>query len=483
MASTDAAAVRADVAIIGAGLSGSCIARQLSAYELDIVLLDKECDVSMGVSRANSGIVHGGFHHNLKYLKSRLEIRGNLMYDRLQRELDFPFKRCGILVAALNDEEMKYIDHLYTQGVENGAIGIEMCSRERMFELEPKLNPDCVGGLHAPGGGVLEPYRFVFSVVESAQKNGVEVVTNFEVVHAERAGERYRIHAADGRQVEARYVVNAAGLFADRVSEIFGAEEFQIIPRKGEYFLLDRATEAAPQRVLFPVPTKVSKGMLVIPTVEGTVLIGPTAQEIEDKEDVSTNADQLNLILDQARKMVPKVSQTDVITAFSGLRPALADGDFYIDISAKAPNFIQVAGIQSPGLTAAPAIGEYVKDLVKKAGCSLVEKADWDPYVSKLPRIRDLGPYEADNLVNANPAYGNVVCRCEEISEAEIVEAIRRGHTTLDGIKYFTRAGMGRCQGGFCSYKIIKLLIRETGMSYKDIQKCGAGSELLRDAL
>ncbi len=483
MASTDAAALRVDVAIVGAGLSGSCIARQLSAYKLDVVLLDKECDVSMGVSRANSGIVHGGFHHNLKYLKSRLEIRGNLMYDRLQRELDFPFKRCGILVAALNDEEMKYIDHLYTQGVENGAIGIEMCSRERMFELEPKLNPDCVGGLHAPGGGVLEPYRFVFSVVESAQKNGVEVVTGFEVVHAERAGERYRIHAADGRQMEARYVVNAAGLFADRVSEIFGAEEFQIIPRKGEYFLLDRATEAAPQRVLFPVPTKVSKGMLVIPTVEGTVLIGPTAQEIEDKEDLSTNTDQLNLILDQARKMVPKVSQTDVITAFSGLRPALADGDFYIDISAKAPNFIQVAGIQSPGLTAAPAIGEYVKDLVKKAGCSLVEKAEWDPYVSKLPRIRDLGPYEADNLVNANPAYGNVVCRCEEISEAEIVEAIHRGHTTLDGIKYFTRAGMGRCQGGFCSYKIIKLLIRETGISYKDIQKCGAGSELLRDAL
>ena len=484
MASTDRSTARADVAIIGAGLSGSCIARQLSAYELDTVLLEKECDVSLGVSRANSGIVHGGFHHNLKYLKSRLEIRGNLMYDRLQRELDFPFKRCGILVVALNDEEMKYIDHLYTQGLENGAIGIEMCSRERMFELEPKLNSDCVGGLHAPGGGVLEPYRFVFSVVESAKKNGVEVYTNFEVERAERANEHYTIHAADGRTVEARYVINAAGLHADRVSSIFGAEEFTITPRKGEYYLLDRATEAAPQRVLFPVPTKVSKGMLVIPTVEGTVLIGPTAEEIEDKEDLSTNADQLGQILDQARKMVPKVSQTDVITAFSGLRPAAAgDGDFYIDISKKAPNFIQVAGIQSPGLTAAPAIGEYVKDLLKKAGCSLSEKSDYDPFISKLPRIRDVGPYEADELVASNPAYGNVVCRCEEISEAEIVEAIRRGHTTLDGVKYFTRAGMGRCQGGFCSYKIIKLLIRETGMSYREIQKRGAGTELLQDAL
>ena len=483
MASTDTSAVRADVAIVGAGLSGAFIARQLSAYELDTVVLEKECDVSMGVSRANSGIVHGGFHHNLRYLKTRLEIRGNLMYDRLQRELDFPFKRCGILVAALNDEEMKHIDHLYAQGLENGAIGIEMCSRERMFELEPKLNPDCVGGLHAPAGGVLEPYRLVFSVVESALKNGVQVFTDFTVGHAERHGERYRIHAAAGRRVEARYVINAAGLYADEVSRIFGAERFTIIPRRGEYYLLDRATEAAPQRVLFPVPTRVSKGMLVIPTVEGTVLIGPTAEEIDDKEDVSTNAEQLGQIFDQARKMVPKVSQTDVITAFSGLRPALADGDFYIDNSAMAPNFIQVAGIQSPGLTAAPAIGEYVKELLKKTGCTLSEKTAWDPFVSKLPRIRDLGPYEAESLVAENPAYGNVVCRCEEISEAEIVEAIRRRHTTLDGIKYFTRAGMGRCQGGFCTYKIMKLLMHETGMSYKDIQKRGAGTELLKDAL
>jgi glycerol-3-phosphate dehydrogenase len=378
---------------------------------------------------------------------------------------------------------MKYIDHLYTQGQENGAIGIELCSRDRMFELEPKLNQDCVGGLHAPGGGIVEPYRFAFSMVESARKNGVEVMTNFEVAKAEPLETGYRIHAADGRAIEADYVVNAAGLYADRVSAVFGAEEFAIHPRKGEYYILDRQTKASPEKVLFPVPTKVSKGMLVIPTAEGTVLLGPTAEDIDDKEDVATSADHLDHIFDAARKMMPVVSQTDVITSYAGLRPTMKEGDFYIDISNEASNFIQVAGIQSPGLTAAPAVGEYVKNLLKKAGATLTEKPDWDPFVSKLARIRDAGPFEADQLVQARPEYGNIVCRCEEISEAEIVEAVRRGHTTLDGVKYFTRARMGRCQGGFCTYKIMKILMRETGLSYEQLTKRGAGSEMLKGAL
>jgi glycerol-3-phosphate dehydrogenase len=473
----------ADVAVIGAGVSGASIARNLSAYRIDTVLLEKEADVSFGVSKANSGIIHGGFHHSTKHLKARLEIQGNLMFDRLARELDFPFKRCGILVVALKDEDMKYIDHLYTQGQENGAIGIELCSRDRMFELEPKLNQDCVGGLHAPGGGIVEPYRFAFSMVESARKNGVEVMTNFEVAKAEPLETGYRIHAADGRAIEADYVVNAAGLYADRVSAVFGAEEFAIHPRKGEYYILDRQTKASPEKVLFPVPTKVSKGMLVIPTAEGTVLLGPTAEDIDDKEDVATSADHLDHIFDAARKMMPVVSQTDVITSYAGLRPTMKEGDFYIDISNEASNFIQVAGIQSPGLTAAPAVGEYVKNLLKKAGATLTEKPDWDPFVSKLARIRDAGPFEADQLVQARPEYGNIVCRCEEISEAEIVEAVRRGHTTLDGVKYFTRARMGRCQGGFCTYKIMKILMRETGLSYEQLTKRGAGSEMLKGAL
>ena len=471
-----------DVAIIGAGVCGANVARKLSQYELKVALLEKEIDVSLGTSKANSGIVHGGFHDNKKYLKAKLELRGALMFERLHNELDFPFERCGIVVVALHEDEMRSIEQLYRQGVDNGVIGIEMCSRERMLELEPHLSPDTVGGLYAPAGGIVEPYRFVFSLVESARKNGVELFTEFSVASARRVGDTWEVKAADGREVRARYVVNSAGLYADAVSAAFGAEAFTIKPRKGEYYLLDKMTKAKPNRVIFPVPTAVSKGMLIIPTVEGTVLIGPTATSIEDKEDFSTTRSELEGILRSARTMVPAISENDVITSFAGLRPVSGD-DFYIDLSTKAPNLVHVAAIQSPGLTASPAIGEYVKDLLKKAGLRLVEKADWDPFVRKVPRARDLSPFELDEQVKNDPAYGDMVCRCERVSEAEIVQAIRSGHTTLDGIKYVTRAQMGRCQGGFCTYKIIKILMRETGMSYGDVTKRGGASVVLKGEL
>jgi glycerol-3-phosphate dehydrogenase len=471
-----------DVAIIGAGVCGANIARKLSSYELEVALVDKEADVSFGVSKANSGIVHGGFHHNKKYLKARLEIRGAMMFDRLKAELDFPFTRCGIIVVALHEDEMRAVEQLYAQGVENGVIGIEMCSAERMLELEPKLSRDALGGLYAPGGGIVEPYRFVFSLVESATKNGLQLFTNWRASAAERESDSWVIHAEDGRSLRARFVVNCAGLYADEVSRIFGAEDYTIKGRKGEYYLLDKLTKSKPNRVIFPVPTSISKGMLVVPTVEGTVLIGPTASAVDDKDNAATTRAELETILRSARNMVPDVSETDVITSFAGIRPTLGE-DYYIDASAKVPAFIQVAGIQSPGLTASPAIGEYVKDLLKKAGLKLVEKANWDPYIEKSPRVRELSAFELDKLIAENPEYGEVVCRCECVTEAEIVEAIRRGHTTLDGIKYFTRAQMGRCQGGFCTYKIIKILMRETGMSWDEITKHGRESTLLRGEL
>jgi len=471
-----------DVAIIGAGVCGANIARKLSQYELKVALLEKEIDVSLGTSKANSGIVHGGFHDHISTLKARLELSGALMFDRLHEELDFPFERCGILVAALHEDEVRVIEQLYLQGVENGVIGIEMCSRERMLELEPKLNPEVVGGLYAPSGGILEPYRFVFSLVESAEKNGVEIKTQFEVISAVREGDCWRIIAADGREIEARFVVNSAGLYADTISAAFGGERFEIVPRKGEYYLLDRTTKAKPSRVIFPVPTEVSKGILVIPTVEGTVLIGPTATSARGKEDFATSREQLEHILRTARMMVPSISENDVITSFAGLRASYGN-DFYIAISEKAPALVQVAGIQSPGLTASPAIGEYVKDLLKKAGLRLIEKPSWDPYIRKIPHARDADPFALDSLIAQDPAYGNIVCRCECVSEAEIVAAIRAGHTTLDGIKYYTRAQMGRCQGGFCTYKIIRILMRETGMSYDQITKHGGNSVILKGSL
>jgi glycerol-3-phosphate dehydrogenase len=484
-----------DVAIIGCGVSGANIARRLSAYTIRVAVLEKAADVSFGTSKANSGIVHGGFHHNKKYLKARLEIQGNLMFDQLRRELDFPFKRCGIIVAALHEDEMKAVEYLYMQGVENGVIGIELCSRERILDLEPKLTPDVAGGLYAPGGGIVEPYRFVFALVESAMKNGVHLYTGFKVSAARREGETWIIEDAgglagdnaSGRKIRARYVVNAAGLFADEVSRIFGAEDYTVKARKGEYFLMDRLTKARPERVVFPAPTPVSKGILVIPTVEGTVLVGPTADPAEDKTDFSTTAERLEQVLDAGKKMIPSLSRNDVITSFAGLRPCMEE-DFYIEASKKAPAFVQVAGIQSPGLTASPAIGEYVKDILKGIGLSLTEKPGWAPFVEDRPKARQLSPFELDELIAGNPAWGNMVCRCEMVSEAEIVQAIHLGHYTLDGIKYFTRSQMGRCQGGFCTYRILKIIMRETGLSGKpgfldEITKHGGASRILEAEL
>jgi len=475
--------IQADVAIIGAGVSGCAIARVLSAFEIDVVLIEKEADVCFGTSKANSGIVHGGFHHNKKYLKTRLEIEGNLMFDKLHRELDFPFDRCGILVVATHDDEIKHLEYLYQQGVDNGVIGIEMCSRSRMLELEPKLHGDVVGGLHAPGGGIVEPYRYGFSLAESAQKNGTVVVTEFKVDKADhKRGPKNQpitvLRSTEGAEVEAKWVVNAAGLFGDEISKILGAEEFTIFPRKGEYYLLDKLTQGAPSKVLFPVPSKNSKGMLVIPTVEGTVLLGPTADDMLDKEDTTTTGDKLDTIFDSARRLVPTIAMKDVITSFAGLRPAMDSGDFYIDRSERVENLIQVAGIQSPGLTASPAIGEYVKNLLKKAGLALTEKKDFDPYLERIPHLRNKNSYQAEELSDLDPGYCRVVCRCEKVSEAEIRSAIRAGHTTLDGIKFAARAGAGRCQGGFCSYKVMQLIADETGQSPATISKHGPGSEL-----
>ncbi|MBN2534612.1 MAG: NAD(P)/FAD-dependent oxidoreductase [Spirochaetales bacterium] len=469
-----------DIAVIGAGVTGSAIAQRLSQYKISVVVLEKYSDISFGVSKANSGIIHAGFHHKPELLKSKLEIKGNSMFDSLNKLLNFPFKRVGILVIAFSYEEMKIIGKLFHQGIENNVPGIEICGRDKTLSLEPGLNKDVMGALYAPSGGIIEPYQFVFALMESACKNGVVLFKEFHVERAQYTRGFYTIFSTYNQKVTTRYVINAAGLYADDVSRIFNAESFAIMPRKGEEYILERNASGFPNHVIFPVPVKNSKGVLVIPTVEGTMMIGPTAQDINDKEDVSTTEENLNHVFSLATYMVPAISKKEIITSFAGLRPALKGNDFYIDISKKARSFIQVAGIQSPGLTASPAIALYVEELLVKNGLVLEKKDSFDPSIPKTKRVRECSGQEMKRLIEENPLYGNIVCRCEQVSEAEIVEAIRKGHTTLDGIKFYTRCGMGRCQGGFCTYKIIKILMRETRMAPEVIMKRGRGSYLLQ---
>lgn len=468
-----------DVAVIGGGVCGAAIARMLSAHELSTVLLEKECDVAFGVSKANSGIIHAGFHHPSGSLKAKLELQGNLMFDRLQSELGFPFKRTGIIVAAFSDEEMKTVLQLFEQGEKNGVQGMELCSSQRLFTLEPGINRDATGGLYAPSGGIVEPYRFVFALVENGCTNGLTLKTGFKLTSVESCNDLFFLCAENGERIIVRYAVNAAGLDADSVSRMFHAEKFTISPRKGEEFLLDRTSKGCPNHVLFPVPAANSKGILVIPTVEGTTMVGPTAVDVESKSDLSTSSDNLDTVFAHAKHLFPTISRRDIITSFAGLRPAMEGGDFYIAQSAVQPRLIQVAGIQSPGLTASPAIAEYVKKLLKAAGCRLVEKPYFKATLPEVESMRNRTPESMDALISRDRAYGEIVCRCENVSEAQIVEAIRKGHTTLDGIKLYTRAGMGRCQGGFCTYKILRILSRETGKKMTEFTKRGGESRLL----
>ncbi len=475
---------RADVAVIGAGVSGACIARTLARYHLDVVLLEAKTDVGFGVSKANSGIVHGGFHHDKRFLKSRLELAGNPQFDALKSELDIPFERNGILVVAMRVEEMKYLEALYRRGVANAVPGISMLSADRLRRMEPTVHPDAVGALHAPNGGIVEPYRLVFALVENAVANGVQLRTEFAVsASAPGRGERTVLHAADGRRVAARWVVNAAGLHADEVSTVLGAESFSISARKGQYYILDKNCAPKPTHVLFPVPTPISKGMLVTPTVEGTVLLGPSAEDVGDKTDVATTSRGLEHVLESSRTLVPGIREPDVISAYAGLRPALPSDDFLIEQSERNPAVIHVAGIQSPGLTAAPAIGGYVAEILEQAGCELVPRTDFEPTQRRAPELRNVPEQELDALLRRDPRYGEVVCRCEEVSEAEISDAIDRGHTTLDGIKFYSRAGMGRCQGGFCTYRILKLLSARTGKTIHELTKRGTESYVCTDTM
>ncbi len=488
-----------DVAIIGAGVVGGAIARELSRYRVRVALLEKEVDVSFGTSKANSGIIHAGFHSPPGSLKGYLEAKGNRVFDRLAEELGFPFERRGELVVAFREEELEILQSLYQQGRKNNVQYMELLGRERTLEMEPALNPDVRGSLYAPTSGIIGPYEYCFALVENALQNGVELFTGEEVrwigvdrgpralrARGPRHGRGFRLETARGMRLESRYVVNAAGLYADRIAALVGITGFTIRPRKGEEYLLDKRVGNLVRRVIFPVPTEKSKGMLVIPTIDGPVMVGPTAEDVESREDTRTTREGLKRVFEHAQRMIPSIRASDVITSFAGLRPVATGNDFIIgegEEPSRVPGFINAAGIQSPGLTASPAIAEMVRDALLRQGLRLEVNPGFNPVRRPHLRIRGLVERrEYDELarrIEGRPDYARVVCRCESVTEAEVVAAIRAGHTTLDGIKYASRACTGRCQGGFCTYRLLKILQKETGLPLERITKKGPGSELL----
>lgn len=467
-----------DVLIVGAGVSGSAVARELSKKRLRIAVLDKASDICEGTSKANSGIAHAGFDAKPKTLKAKLNIRGSQMMEGLAKELDFPYKRNGSLVLCFDETEIEKLEELKKRGIANGVEGLEIINKEQILEMEPSVSSKVVAALYAPTGAIICPFGLNLALAENAASNGVRFFLKTMVENIQRSHEGFEVMTSQGC-FYAKVIVNAAGVYADQLHNMVSKEDdkLEITPRKGEYLLYDKKVGNIVTHTLFQLPTVLGKGVLVTPTVHGNLLTGPTAGDVEDKDDVTVTAEGITKILQKSADSMDKVPSTDVITSFAGLRAHEKEGDFVIGQVKGVLGFFDVAGIESPGLTCAPAIGEYVASMVSEY-LQAAENENFFGFRKGIVSMAQMTVKEQQKLIWDNPAYANVVCRCEMITEGEILSAIHRplGATTVDGVKRRTRAGMGRCQSGFCFPKVLEILARELSVPEDKICKNEEGS-------
>ena len=445
---------------------------------MNIALLEKEEELAFGVSKSNSGIIHPGTQNPPDSLKGKLCVQGNFLIRKTSKELGIDFKEVGELVVAFNEYDIKELLHLKKEAELLGVTRLKIVDREWLKKSEPNLSSEVVYGLYAPTAGIISPYRLVYDLAENAVRNGVEIFTKAKVVNISRADKYFEINTSL-RIFKSRYLVNAAGLFADEISAMLGINNFKIKPRKGEEFILDKKRADMARHLIFPLPSKISKGVLIIKTADGNPMIGPTAEDIEDKQDLSTSDAGLNRVLMSARRLIPSIDDKDIIAYFAGLRP-VAGNDFIIRHEEKSPGFINVAGIQSPGLTASPAIALLVSDILKNNGLALKKKFIFHRHRNKTIHLFATPVSKAKRLIEKDYAYGDIVCRCEMVSAKEIRDAIMRGAKTMDGVKFRTRAQAGRCHGSFCSTRIMKILADETRTPLTEITKRGMGSEIIK---
>ena len=474
---------RKDVIIIGAGVTGCAIARELSRYQLDICVVEKESDICEGTSKANSGIVHGGFDAKPGTLNARLNVQGNAMMEELSKKLDFPFQRNGSMVVCQSAEEMPVLEELKQRGLTNGVKDMRILSRTEALEMEPNLADSVYAALLVPSGGIVCPFGLNIALAENAAANGVAFRLETEVLSIEKLPETdaaacgmcngYLVHTDKG-DLQTRFLINAAGVYADTFHNMVSEKKLHITPRRGDYLLLDRTAGGHVHHTIFQLPSEYGKGVLVTPTVHGNLMVGPTAIDIENKEATATTAEGLAQVMEKCGKSVKDVPLKQVITSFAGLRAHEDGGEFIIGEAEDAKGFIDAAGIESPGLSSAPAIGQYVREIMEGL-TELKEKSRFIETRKGIVRFAECSREVQQELIRQNPAYGKIICRCETITEGEILDAIHRllGATTLDGIKRRTRAGMGRCQAGFCMPKVMDILARELGLELKDIRKNG----------
>ena len=468
-----------DIIIIGGGVIGCCIARTLSKYDLKVALLEKEADIASGTTKANSGVVHAGYASPREYVKRDMCIKGNKLYIQAAEELNFPFQRIGSFVVALEDSQIKKLEEERKLATQDGVPGLELIlDKEKIKYMEPNLTDEAVGVLHAPSAGIVSPYEMTYALAENAAMNGVKFFRNQKVRRIKHQNYVFVIKTKTD-EFKSNNVINAAGLYGLKISKMVGLDYFKLMPRKGEYILFDRNAMHL-NKILFPTPTKVSKGILVCPTVSGNTFVGPNALNITDKKDIATTEAGLKEILEGGNKLVPNMPVRASIRNFAGLRAIPGTYDFIID-STDVYGFINVVGILSPGLTSCYAIAERVVEFLELLGANTKIKEDYNPMRPKPERFKDFTKEELDRKIKEDPAWGRIICRCENIPEKEILNAIHApvGATTVDGVKFRCRPGMGRCQGGFCRPRVIEILSRELNIPYEDVLKRGEDTNFL----
>lgn len=468
-----------DIIIVGAGVVGCAIARELSRYQLNTLVLEKANDVCCGTSKANSAIVHAGFDAKPNTLKGKLNAPSNLLFDELVSELDFPFKRNGSLVLCFDQKDIPALLELKDRGVQNGVPNLAILSGDEVRRLEPAVTDQVVAALYAPTGGIVCPFNLTIALAENAHTNGVEFHFNTPITSIKKE-EDYFVLTSPCQTYQAKVVVNAAGVFSDTLNNMVSADQFTITPRKGEYNLFDKYVGHLASHTLFQLPTKLGKGILVSPTIDGNLLVGPNAMDQDDKEDLDTTRHGLDDIMQKALLSVKSIPLNMVITSFSGLRARSELDDFILGEASDVPNFFNAASIESPGLTCAPLIGKYITDQI----CNKLNpppNPHFNPKRKGIIRFNECSKEEQEKLIQSNPLYSKIVCRCESITEAEIVDALTRplGARDLDGIKRRTRAGAGRCQAGFCLVRNMELLAEYLNIPLMEVSKFGKSSTFL----
>ena len=466
-----------DVAVIGAGVVGAMVARELTRYGARVCILEKENDVAMGATKANSAIVHAGFDAKTGTLKAKLNVAGSKMMKKVTDELGVKYKNNGSLVIGFGDEDKAVLTELLARGNANGVAGLELLGADELHKKEPNISANATCALYAPTGAIVCPYELCIAAAGNAMDNGAELKTGFEVDKIEKKNGFYVLSSVDDC-VEARFVVNAAGVYSDKVAKMAGDDSFSISPRRGEYILLDKDCGSLVKCTVFRTPVKKGKGILVSPTVDGNLLVGPTAEDIEDKENKSTTASGLSKVISEGTENLVSLPVGKTITSFCGLRSVGDTGDFIINIK---DGFVNAAGIESPGLSASPAIAEYVAELLFENGLEKRENKNFNPVRKPSHVFREASAEEKNRIIKEKPEYGRMICRCENVTEGEIIEAIHTNPCArdVDGVKRRTRAGMGRCQGGFCLPSVMEILSRELGVPYEEITKCGGSSDFI----